>query len=1384
MKMKKTLFFLVMFMFAVCLNAADYYMFKHLEVKDGLSNNLITDIYKDSRGYMWFGTASGLNKYDGNKITVYQSLDENGPFVSNYIKDIQEDRNGHLWIGTNSGDYTVYNPHTDEFIRDIRSVMWEMGINGTPNKTFIDKNKNMWFYVYGKGVYFFVPETNLLFPLLHDTGLPEGEVKAMSECSEGIVIIFNTGKVICVDRSNNKIKWELDPLLPQGKYADFNVYVDNDDDIWIYSISGVWIYNVLGKKWRTDIAKIALGTSTDMVQCVCQSSNGLVWIGRDQNGICILDKQTKEYQILTHVEGDERSLQQNAIVSLYEDVNGIMWAGTYKKGVSYYNESTFKFGVSHVGDVNSVVEDVDGYLWIGTNDEGLVRWHKTKGIDKRYRSNTPNSISADVIVAMKKARDGKLWIGTFRGGVNCYDKGKFTHYRHIPGNPNSLVNDNIWSLDEDKEGNIWIGTLGGGVQCLNPKTGKFDTYNMTNGLISDYIASVQVSKDNQLLVATSYGMSIIDLESRQIANFHGPKSGNLEFSEQNLNQIYQDSRGLLWIATRSGVNIYDLRTDKLVVLTEEDGLSSQVITGITEDDNKNIWLATAKGLTNVIPSVDAKSSDYSFRFYTYSDLDGLQNCEFNMRSLSKLSNGELVVGGMYGVNYFHPDNIKYNKILPKVIFTGLSLFNEEVKVGKEYDNKVILETNLNAQREIELKYKQNVFSIDFASDNFVLPEKMKYAYKLDGFSTDWLTTNVGKVTYTNLSPGTYTLKVKAINSDGYSGDEEAELKIVIKPPFWLTTWAYIIYVLLFLGLVFVARYFMLRGERNKFKMQQMQQEADKNKEINDMKLHFFTNVSHELRTPLTLILSPMELLMKERQDDEALMNKLGMMHRNATRLLNLVNQLLDFRRGDEKGHNLEMSEGDIVSYTSNICNSFSGMTEKKHVHLTFFSSVPDLIMSFDGDKYNKIVMNLLSNAFKFTPENGRVDVSMNVLDEGDGQKTLELKVADTGVGIKDEDKKRIFERFYQVETKNVDVTGSGVGLSLVSEFVRLHGGTVDVMDNVPCGSVFIVQMPIRNEKQNHINEAPAEVVNEDFVIVKKTQENQTVENKDEASIVAPELIKNEEPQTIMEPEFKTYSTTIKGKYEDTSLPLIVIVDDNEDFLSFMVDSFSKNYRIRTAVNGREAWEMIPELMPDLIISDVMMPEMDGNQLCKLVKSDKRTAGIPLILLTSCQSKEYKLEGLTVGADDYITKPFSIDILSLRIKKLMDLHASAPQRSLIDPSPSEIVITSLDEKLIDNAVKYVEDNISRSDLSVEELSQSLGMSRVHLYKKLVAITGKTPIEFIRVIRLKRAAQLLRESQQNVSEVAYQVGFNNPKYFSKYFKDEFGVLPSAYQNMESV
>lgn len=690
-------------------------------------------------------------------------------------------------------------------------------------------------------------------------------------------------------------------------------------------------------------------------------------------------------------------------------------------------------------------------------------------------------------------------------------------------------------------------------------------------------------------------------------------------------------------------------------------------------------------------------------------------------------------------------------MLPKVMFTGFQLFNEEIEIGKEYGGRVLLRESLNKVREIELDYKQNVFTVLFASDNYILPDKTQYLYKLEGFNEDWLSgmADMHRVTYTNLAPGTYMLKVKAVNSDGYAGTEEASLKIIIRPPFWMTSWAYAVYALLLIGVLMLARNAVLRRERNKFKIQQMEHEAERNEEVNQMKFRFFTNVSHELRTPLTLIISPLESMIKETKDDRKL-SQLKLMHRNASRLLNLVNQLLDFRKNEVAGLHLSLSEGEIVSYVHNICNSFLMLSEKKNVHLTFFSAIESLNMSFDEDKIGKVVMNLLSNAFKFTPDGGRVDVSLELL-KGAAE-TLEIKVSDTGVGISDADKERIFERFYQSERKGngSSTTGSGIGLSLVRDYVTLHGGVVRVFDNVGTGSVFVVDIPVKHSVVNVATPLSEEAAEED------------------AAVLA--LESEEKPETELPDE------------EGRKKPLALIVDDNEDFVSFMRYTLSLYFRVESAVNGKEAWQVIPELMPDIIVSDVMMPEMDGNELCRWVKADKRTSNIPFVLLTAKQSVENKVEGLTIGADDYVTKPFNMEVLILRMRKLIDLSSKNKLRTRIDPEPSEIVITSMDEKLIENAIKYVEANISRSDLSVEELSHELGMSRVHLYKKLLQITGKTPIEFIRIIRLKRAAQLLRESQQNVSEVAYQVGFNNPKYFSKYFKDEFGILPSVYQEKE--
>ena len=1326
------------------------YMFKHLEVKDGLSNNQVNSIFKDSQGFMWFGTASGLDRYDGYNIKVYRNEDGNVKSLpDNYIEEIQEDASGQLWLHTGAG-YVIYDPATDTFNRDVEAWMWNIGISGAPTSVYIDDHKVFWIYIQGQGVYRYKPGEESAVAVKSDVLKDIQEnVTDMMVCEDELLLMYGNGILVSLDVDKLEMKWKVSEIAVQrgGQVNEvFTLFVDKGKRIWIYSAIGMWIYDLPTKSWsmrslRTD--------NYSMVRALAQDKNGCIWIGKDQDGIELMERSGTTLQLMS-VPGDARSLINNTVTALYEDEGGTMWVGTYKKGLSYYSESDFKFGFVEVGDINCVEDGTDGIVWLGTNDSGLIRWNvKTDERKVFMHQSNPNSISTDVIVCLLRARDGKLWAGTFWGGLNCYDGNRFIHYRTEKGrqaDSNSLAHDNVWALAEDAEGNIWIGTLGGGLQCLNPKTGTFTTYTAAgSGLFSDYISSICMGRDETLIIGTPFGMGIMDLNTKKITGLTGTKSGKTSFTNSNINQVYEDSRGLIWIATREGLNVYDPKRDELYDAFEGQGFNSFFVLGITEDENKAIWVSAGSNLINVQLSTDSHTGKLSFRSYVYSDKDGLQNCNFNQRSLKRLqSTGEIVVGGLYGLNRFRPDNIRYNRALPKVMFTGLQLFGEDVEIGKEYGGRVVLRQSLNDTDEVVLDYKQNIFTVLFASDNYVLPDKTKYLYKLEGFNDDYMPggADMHRVTYTNLAPGTYQLKVKAINSDGFAGTDEASLKIVILPPFWMTAWAYACYVLLLIAVLCLAYYSVQRRERNKFKIRQMEQDAMKNEEVNQMKFRFFTNVSHELRTPLTLIISPLESIIKETTDEKRL-DKLKLMHRNALRLLTLVNQLLDFRKNEVAGLHLSLSEGDVVAYVRNICSSFLMLSEKKNVHLTFFSAIDYLNMAFDEDKVGKVVMNLLSNAFKFTPEGGRVDISIDVLKET--PEMLEIKVSDTGIGISDENKERIFERFYQVEHEGEhnQSTGSGIGLSLVRDFVTLHGGTVRVFDNVGTGSVFVVDIPVKHNE-----------------------------------------LSSDEPNLSSDgPRLSSVQTAEEALAEaEKEKPLALIVDDNEDLILFMKDALSMYFRVKSASNGREAWQLIPDLMPDIIVSDVMMPEMDGNELCRWVKTDKRTSGIPFILLTAKQAVEDKVEGLTIGADDYVTKPFNVEVLVLRMRKLIDLSRRNKQRTHIEPEPSEIVITSLDEQLVAKAIKYVEEHISHPDLSVEILSRELGMSRVQLYKKLLQITGKTPTEFIRIIRLKRAMQFLRESQLNVSEIAYNVGFNNPKYFTKYFKEEFGVLPSVFQEKE--
>ena len=1325
---------------------AQSYQFKHLEVSDGLSNNSVNTICKDRDGFMWFGTATGLNRYDGYTFKIYQHA-ENDPesLPDNYITDIVEMPDGRFWINTARG-YVLFDKEQDCFITDVTGFMKNLESGGVPEQVFVDREGNTCLSVAGEGCYRYKEGGKATFFSYVEHSLPEYGVTQIAECSDGLLLIYNTGLLVCLDHATLAIKWKFDEIkkyIPAGKTIEFSLFVDRDNCIWAYSLMGIWAYDCGTKSWRTDLTAIWSSRPDVIIHAVAQDIEGRIWVGKDYDGIDVFEKETGKVTSLVAHDDNGRSLSHNTIYDLYADRDGIMWVGTYKKGVSYYSESIFKFNMYEWGDITCIEQADENKLWLGTNDHGILLWNRFTGKAEPFWRDAERQLP-NPVVSMLKSKDGKLWVGTFNGGLYCMNGSQVRSYKEGVGN--ALASNNVWALVEDDKGRIWIASLGGGLQCLEPSSGTFETYTSNNSaLLENNVTSLCWGDDNTLFFGTAnQGVGMMDMRTREIKKVQG-QSGSMKMSNDAVNHVYKDSRGLIWIATREGLNVYDVRRHLFLDLSPVAEAKGSFIAAITEDQERNMWVSTSRKVIRVTVASDGKGS-YLFDSRAYNSEDGLQNCDFNQRSIKTLHNGIIVIGGLYGVNVFAPDHIRYNKMLPNVMFTGLSLFDEAVKVGQSYGGRVLIEKELNDVENVEFDYKQNIFSVSFASDNYNLPEKTQYMYKLEGFNNDWLTLPLGvhNVTFTNLAPGKYVLRVKAINSDGYVGMKEATLGIVVNPPFWMSWWAYLLYAIGLVVVFFLARYRMLKREREKFHLLQIENEVAKNEEINNMKFRFFTNVSHELRTPLTLIISPLEGMLKE-TTDELQSTRLQLMYRNAQRLLHLVNQLLDFRKGEMSTHQLSLSEGDIISYVHSVCNSFLLMADKKHIQFSFFSGIDTFSMAFDADKVGKIVMNLLSNAFKFTPEGGRVTVMIeHVAGTPD---MLEIKIADTGIGISDVDKEHIFERFYQADHKGVEeTTGNGIGLSLVRDFVTLHEGEVKVFDNIGTGSVFVIQFPVK-----HV----------------ETQ----VQLPPETGI------------SIGEEEDKEIKEETREETERKDFPLLLIVDDNEDFRIFMRYSLELQYRVKLAVNGNEAWEMMQEELPDLVISDVMMPQMDGNELCRLIKKDKRTAHIPVILLTARQNTEAKLEGLQTGADDYVTKPFNMTILVLRIRKLIELSRyHRVTQGMIDPVPSEIVITSLDEKLIEKAIKYVEDNMSRTELSVEELSRELGMSRVHLYKKLLQITGKTPIEFIRVIRLKRAAQLLRESQLHVSEVAFEVGFNNPKYFSRYFKDEFGVLPSVYQEKE--
>lgn len=1346
---------------------ADSYQFTRLNVNHGLSHNQINCFLRDSRGFMWVGTSSGLNRFDGYTFKSFKNnVSDSTSLPYNDIRNLFEDPDGRIWIVTNFTT-SVYDPRLERFYRDPAIMFREYSIPpGTINAIVKDSKGYFWFVHEQEGLFRYDARSK---EPLHVLVVPK-ERRAVSSFMEDnrgdFWIVYRNGLFEKVDGKKYRTVYTCDLLLKRypNEYPVYSMAIDKENDLWIYNPDnfnrGAFYFNTSRKSLRhiTTKGEDGLKLNNDIVRDIVVGDNGLIWVSTDHGGINLIDKKRSTVRYILHDPEDDKSLSQNSINALYKDNEGIIWVGTFKKGLSYYHENMNKFAlyrhqVSGAAslphdDINQFVEDDRGNLWIGTNGGGLVYFNRSTNTFRQYQHDprNPNSLSNNIIVSLCFDHEKKLWIGTYFGGLNCFDGKKFIRYRHDKKNPRSLPDDSVWEIIEDSNNNLWIGTLTGSVAVLGPDRKEFRSFTTPDGIYSGYVPALMEDGNGTIWVGTGYGVCLLKKGAEKFTNIIGNGTpGSL--SNNNVLSLLDDSRGLVWVGTQEGLNLYNPATGTFRAFREDDGLPHNTILSILEDNTGNLWISTPNGISNMEVGTDPLNKDFSPSFRNYDESDGLQGRQFNESAALKTRSGELIFGGPNGFNLFRPDDIKLNKTKPPVVLIDFHIYDNSLQTGEKVNNRVVLPQSITVTDEVTLRHSDNVFSIEFAALSYFHPERNHYKYKLEGFNKEWLTTDgrSRKVTYTNLDPGDYVFTVVASNSDGFWNEEGASLRITVLPPFWKTKWAFGLYGLVILGALLLSRRLIQERERMRYRIEQERQEAHRTHELDMLKIKFFTNVSHEFRTPLSLILTPVERMLASASDARE-KEQYQMIHRNARRLLNLVNQLLDFRKMEVEEIRLNESEGDVIAFLKEVVQSFSDLSEKKNIRLEFTTSVGKLETLFDQDKLEKIMFNLLSNAFKFTPEGGSVTVSLT-LQESEKARQLAIAVADTGIGIPKENHTRIFERFFQNDLpKSMVNQGSGIGLSITKEFVRIHGGSIHLESEPDKGSCFTVLIPVKEISEIVVAEKPPVV----------------------------ELPKVNAAADMVLRDDQYVSGNGKSK------PVILLVEDNEDFRFYLKDNLKVYYQLIEAANGLEGWKAAQQHLPDLVVSDVMMPEMNGIDLCRKLKNDRHTSHIPVILLTARTAPDQKMEGYQTGADDYVTKPFNFEILLSRIKNLISLRASLHQsfHQKIDVKASEISITSLDETLIKNALKSVEDRLSDPDFSVEDLSRELGMSRVHLYKKLLSLTGKSPLEFIRTIRLQRAAQLLEKSQLTVAEVAYKVGFNNPKYFAKYFREEYHVLPSHY------
>ena len=1316
--MRKLFFYCLFILCVTTVLGQDPYTFTHINTH-GVQVNAIL---KDKYGIVWFGASSGLMRWDDFEQNKFFARIKD-PVLSASIRGIQSDIEGRLWLYTDVGNHIIYDQRNHTVITDTRKILQSIGVHKITTfniesfyRVFIDSQGNLWLYQDQTCLFYDVRKKRLQ----EIKGLIRSEIISLF-VKDNLCYVQYAGKVELLDVHTFASIGSIN--LPGETTAHDQLLADLQGNLW-YGNHRLFRYEKASGTW-TQIVEPSI--SNLQVKNIVSDKKGDILVGTEHHGLFVYDLNSKLKKQLTHESSEITSIARNNINVVYSDDENNIWIGYNKYDMSISSLSTRGYQVRHLksllernatDDINAICIDKNDNIWFGTEDEGIVVLDTQAGKEKQYSSK--DGIGSNVIISFHCDSKGRMWIASYKSGLTCYENGRFVSYK---------VSETPWAITEDVNGAIWVGLLGGGLYKVNENSANLQKIDIG----ADWIFDLDTDASGKLYAVTTQGLFILDTQTMKTEQLFSNRAGSQSFSSAQIRSVYVDSRGLIWLLCTGGkgvVNIYDPLNDSVMLLPE---LEDCDIKSFLEDDNKNMWITSDKGFINVSVRYDPAIYRYVFNCYKYMGADSRQNDNYyNFRSTTKNRDGVIYFGGVNGYLVINPKCMfsTGKEKMPRIVFSGLKVNNYDVRVNEKYHDNLILTEDISFVKEISLGYNQNNITLYFMPLNTLNQFLPNYYYRLsDGKNAGvWLPANNNTVTLSNISSGKYTLAIKTKNNTGTEDEILASLLIHIRPPFWKSVGAYIIYTLLLISGIAGVIYFLLLRQKKALRQQRTEIEAERQYQINEMKIRFFTNISHDFRTPLTLIITPLEDYLSRKKDEET-QSFLAPVYKNSLRLLQLVNQVLDFRRLEVYGATLNLSYGNLVEFVREICSSFTLFAEDAGVQLSFSPSVERLEMSFDKDKITKIMMNLLSNAFKFTPAPGSVFVAIDT-----NATHVRIIVADTGIGINPKDKEHLFERFYQVASKSSSGNGCGIGLHIVREFVKLHKGEVTVEDNDPHGSVFICSLP---------------------------------KNLGDAEIIQ-----------IQEEEVLSYEEQETHRVSDTAT--LMLIEDNVEFLNFLTRSLSVDYKVLKAKNGKEGLDTLLSSEVDVIISDIMMDEMDGLEFCKQVKSDINISHIPIILLTAKALPENELKGLDSGADDYITKPFNLAVLKLRIKKLLDKtkHSRELFKKEIRVNPSDITITSLDEKLIADAIRIVEKNMANVDFSVQMLSDELGMSRTHLYRKTTFITGKTPLEFIRMIRMKRAMQLLGKSQMYVSEVAYTVGFNSPKIFAKYFKKEFNISPREY------